>query len=210
MAGKILLAQQETETSETLYRTLREEGYFILRAASLEETGRLLQKLPDLLLLDMELADGGIPQPWSVLTPYFQHINIPCLLFSSSGQEPANAGFLPPWAADTILQPVDSHEVRFKVAALLTIRRLSYEADLANKVLLEKQRELEEYQRSAAEIQKALLPNNLPDYSNLHFAWRFLPCEKVGGDLFNVLRFDNDTVMATCWTSAATASLRPW
>jgi sigma-B regulation protein RsbU (phosphoserine phosphatase) len=147
-------------------------------------------------LLDTELAGGRVHQPWSELTPYFQHINIPCLLFSSSGQEPAKTGLLPPWAADTILQPVDSHEVRFKIAAQLTIRRLSHEADLANKALLEKQRELEEYQRSAAEIQKALLPCNLPDYSNLCFSWRFLPCEQVGGDLFNVLRLDNDTVMA--------------
>ena len=196
MAEKILLAQQETDTSRGLYQLLRNEGYLIVKAASLLETGRLLDDLPDLLLLDTELADQQSPQSWADLALHFQRNNVSCLLFSSLGKQPLAIKPLDPWITDTILQPVDPKEVRLKVSAQLTIRRLTYEANLANKILLEKQRELEEYQHSAAQIQKALLPRNFPELSNLHFSWRFLPCEKVGGDLFNVLRITDDTVMA--------------
>jgi sigma-B regulation protein RsbU (phosphoserine phosphatase) len=196
MAEKILLAQQETDTSRSLCRLLRDEGYYILKAATLPETGRLLRELPDLLLLDTELGVHQPPQFWSELAMQFQQNNVSCLLFSSQGREPALIKSLDPWVSDTILQPVDPKEVRFKVSAQLTIRRLTYEADLANRMLLEKQRELEEYQRSAAEIQLSLLPRNTPELANLHFAWRFMPCEKVGGDLFNIMQVTEDTVMA--------------
>lgn len=196
MAEKILLAQQETDTSRGLYQLLRNEGYLIVKAASLPETGRLLNDLPDLLLLDSELADQQSPHSWAELALNFQRNNVSCLLFSSLGKTPRGIKSLAPWIADTILQPVDPKEVRLKVSAQLAIRRLTYEANLANKMLLAKQKELEEYQHSAAQIQKSLLPRNLPELSSLRFSWRFLPCEKVGGDLFNVLRITDDTVMA--------------
>ncbi len=41
--------------------------------------------------------------------------------------------------------------------------------------------------RSAAVIQRALLPTRLPDGARSAVAWRFLPCERVGGDSLNVL-----------------------
>ncbi len=39
---------------------------------------------------------------------------------------------------------------------------------------------------SAAEIQRSLLPRRLSMSDRLRFAWEFLPCESVGGDIFNV------------------------
>jgi sigma-B regulation protein RsbU (phosphoserine phosphatase) len=195
MTEKILLAQRENDTSRNLYNLLCDEGYQILKATSLPDTGRLLRELPDLLLLDTELAIRQSPQAWSDLTMSVQQNNVSCLLFSSNGTEPADIKSLAPWVGDTILQPIDREEVRFKVATHLTIRRLTYEADLANKILLEKQKELEAYQRSAAEIQKSLLPHSSPELPNLRFSWRFLPCEKVGGDLLNIMRVADDMVM---------------
>ncbi|MEZ4598735.1 MAG: PP2C family protein-serine/threonine phosphatase [Syntrophotaleaceae bacterium] len=195
MPEKILLAQQETETSCLLYNFLRDEGYLVLKAANLPDTGRLLQELPDLLLLDTDLALQNSPQDWSELSHNVQRNKVSCLLFSSGRRQPAGIAPLAPWADDMILEPVDRREVLFKIASQLTIRRLTYEAEMANRALLEKQKELEAYQRSAADIQKSLLPGDIPDLPNLHFAWRFLPCEKVGGDLFNIMRVADDTVM---------------
>ncbi|OEU49235.1 MAG: hypothetical protein BA871_05120 [Desulfuromonadales bacterium C00003096] len=196
MPGKILLAQQETAAAQTIYQVLRDEGYHILRAANLPETERLLQQLPDLLLLDSDLDDLHQTNSWSELAFQCQQDSVSCLTYSSRMQNYGINESAPSWVADTISRPDNAQEVLFKVAAQLTIRRLTYEAELANKQLLKKQQQLEEYQRSAAEIQKSLLPTNLPDIVNLQVAWRLVPCEMVGGDLFNVVRLTEDTVLA--------------
>ena len=48
---------------------------------------------------------------------------------------------------------------------------------------------------SAAQIQRSLIPGQSPSYHNLHYAWRFMPSKKVGGDLFNVVQLDEETIM---------------
>lgn len=197
MPGKILIAQQETSAAQAIYQVLRDEGYHILRAANLPETERMLQQLPDLLLLDSDLDDLHLANSWSALAFHCQQESVSCLLYSSRTQEDFKSNdAAPSWINDTISRHDDAQEVRFKVAAQLTIRRLTYEAELANRQLFEKQRQLEEYQRSAAEIQKALLPTSLLEITNLQVAWRLVPCEKVGGDLFNILPLTEDIVLA--------------
>jgi len=47
---------------------------------------------------------------------------------------------------------------------------------------------------AAAGIQKSLLPDNFPDFPNLEFAWRFVPCSKIGGDIFNMIYIDDHTI----------------
>jgi len=47
---------------------------------------------------------------------------------------------------------------------------------------------------AAAGIQKSLLPDNFPDFPNLEFAWRFVPCSKIGGDIFNMIYIDDHTL----------------
>lgn len=56
--------------------------------------------------------------------------------------------------------------------------------------LLEKQERLDEDLKSAAEIQKSLLPATFPRLHNCSFASRFIPSDQVGGDIFNVFELD--------------------
>ena len=44
----------------------------------------------------------------------------------------------------------------------------------------------------ARNIQTALLPSSFPKSDKLQFAARYLPCEKIGGDFYNVFRLDED------------------
>lgn len=61
--------------------------------------------------------------------------------------------------------------------------------------LMEKQRLLDEDLKSAAEIQKSLLPSSFPLLDNYRFAARFIPCERIGGDIYNVFQLDDDRVV---------------
>jgi sigma-B regulation protein RsbU (phosphoserine phosphatase) len=61
-----------------------------------------------------------------------------------------------------------------------------------NQELLEKQKRLDEDLAAAAEIQRSLLPLNVDAVENLEIAWKFEPCEHMGGDIFNLFQLDDD------------------
>ena len=60
-----------------------------------------------------------------------------------------------------------------------------------NEELVEKKRRLELDLKAAAEIQKSLLPQITFTVENLEIAWKFEPCEHMGGDIFNIFQIDS-------------------
>lgn len=196
MSEKILITQKDAEARRRLSVILKAEGYQILEADNLELTTRLLRKFPALLLLEVELAAHEGPGAWNAFGQICRTADIPCFLFSTQGLTAEKMQELAPWAAGTFQDAENSNEILLKVANQFTIHHLTYEFKLAQHLLLEKQMELEKYLHSAAHIQKSLIPSRFPRVGNLEFAWRFIPCKKIGGDLFNVLQLDEETVMA--------------
>lgn len=62
-----------------------------------------------------------------------------------------------------------------------------------NQQLVQKQKYLDDDLRAAAAIQLSLLPSNQLQLSNLNVAWHLLPCDQIGGDVFNIIIGDKDT-----------------
>lgn len=75
------------------------------------------------------------------------------------------------------------------------IRQLQLELQTVRQQLAAREQELSEALLSAAHIQRSLIPRRPPAYQHLHFAWRFAPYKKVGGDLFNIAPLDEHTIM---------------
>ncbi len=46
--------------------------------------------------------------------------------------------------------------------------------------------------QAAAEIQRSLLPSSSEALDSMQVAWQFLPCQEVGGDIFNLVQLDSD------------------
>jgi serine phosphatase RsbU (regulator of sigma subunit) len=61
-----------------------------------------------------------------------------------------------------------------------------------NKELTWRQQRIEEDLAAAAEIQKSLLPQKIDSIDHLAVAWKFQPCHKIGGDIFNMAQLDDD------------------
>ena len=61
-----------------------------------------------------------------------------------------------------------------------------------NNKLIEKDRRIDLDLKAAAEIQKSLLPQNTFVVKNLEVAWKFEPCEHMGGDIFNIFEIDSE------------------
>jgi len=59
-----------------------------------------------------------------------------------------------------------------------------------------KQAQIEKDLEAAAQIQKSLLPHHAPDIPRIRPAWAFEPCDRVGGDIFQIHRTGDDDISA--------------
>ena len=59
-----------------------------------------------------------------------------------------------------------------------------------NNELIEKDQRIDLDLKAAAEIQKSLLPQKTFFEENIEIAWKFEPCEHMGGDIFNIFKID--------------------
>lgn len=61
-----------------------------------------------------------------------------------------------------------------------------------NKELTWRQERIEEDIAAAADIQRSLLPQKIDIIDRLAVAWKFKPCDKIGGDIFNMAQLDDN------------------
>jgi sigma-B regulation protein RsbU (phosphoserine phosphatase) len=61
-----------------------------------------------------------------------------------------------------------------------------------NSELMSRQARIEQDLSAAAIIQRSLLPKRSTRLEGLDVAWEFKPCEKIGGDIFNLIQLDNE------------------
>jgi len=78
------------------------------------------------------------------------------------------------------------HELVFKYS------ELEKKLQTLNRELTVKQDRIEQDLSAAAKIQRSLLPERLDSPEGLDVAWKFKPCEKIGGDIFNLIKLDNE------------------
>ncbi|MDY6848657.1 MAG: SpoIIE family protein phosphatase [Thermodesulfobacteriota bacterium] len=196
MSEKILIAHTPDDERRTMCSVLREQGYFVRQCAGTSSLLEALEDSPAVLLLDAALSGNDRAEYWDEVAKFCTQRETACLVFSTMGEPSSSIRERLPWAMGVVHHPNDVDELAARVGDLVRIRRLGHELGLAHDMLQRKQREYNESLRAAAQIQKNLLPQRLPKVDTLSFAYRFLPCEQVGGDLFNVMRLDEKTLMA--------------
>lgn len=192
---KILIIDDSPEIILLLSHFLKESGYEIAEAENGEQGLKLVRSFkPDLILLDIVMPgiDGYAVCENIKADPCLQ--DIPIIFLSARSEVADKIKGLAIGAADYITKPFDRGEVMARIENQLKIRRLTYELIAANAELMEKQRSLNEDLQAAAGIQQSLLPQTLPEIGSLEIAWKFMPSEQIGGDIFNVLRLDEDHI----------------
>ncbi len=193
MADAILYAKSASDLPIEIRQLLVDNGYQPQwREAPV--SGQVVANGPENLLL---IESGLINSHRDVcgeLVAAARHRHVPCLLFSTDGDVPANAVF-----ASNLGVVHDCSNVVEWTEKLALYQQLSWQAkelkEMQNR-LLARSKEEDEDLRSAAMIQKSLLPNRMPNIPGMTFAWDFSPFEKIGGDLFNVLQVDEENMMA--------------
>lgn len=149
-------------------------------ARALGQAGRTVrrQDLPSLSPADSEVLDSLSSE---VLVPVFHENALAGLMSLGSKRSEA-----PYTDGDLALLSAVAEKGSSEIARLLSDRPPPEEL----RTLRARQAALEADLRAAAEVQRSHMPAVPPKLPDLEVAWRFEPCEAVGGDLLQVVEID--------------------
>jgi sigma-B regulation protein RsbU (phosphoserine phosphatase) len=92
-----------------------------------------------------------------------------------------------------MLRDNDRTSIKGLLAKNKQLQEAYEELKTAQASLVEKER-MERELEIAADVQRSILPGNLPQYPGYHFAAYLKPARQVGGDLYNIIDLDQEHV----------------
>ena len=187
-SGRLLIVDDNEINRRVLAGILRHESYDLLTAGDGEEAVEVARRSgPDLILLDIMMPTKDGYEVCADLKTDPRTENVPVIFLSALAETADKIKGLEMGAVDYITKPFDAGEVLARVRSQLKIRRLTEDLRHANRGLREQQALIDADLRAAAGIQRSLVPAVPPPLAAVEVAWRFIPCQRVGGDLFNVV-----------------------
>ncbi len=194
MPQQILVISPDKEASQSLYDDLHVLGYPTTCAINLTRPSSQEHR-PTLCVIDLQLSRDGDSEQWEAWLQDCFTTHTACLAFDSSAQPDRDTLARLEPLSDILTTPQNQALLAGKIHSLLTIRKITIKLEATRHQLAHYQGELQEALESAAHIQRSLIPKQQPSYYNLQYSWQYIPCKQVGGDLFNIIQLDEQTVM---------------
>jgi len=196
---KILIADDDSVARKVLQRTLTKQGYEVIAATDGAEAWEIIRsgEAPSMAILDWIMP--GMDGP--TLVKKIRESNLPnymftILLTAKSDKEDIVRG-MESGADDYLTKPFNRDELTARLRAGLRIIELEKNLAYKNRMLAEvnekisvQNRRMQRDLEAAAEIQKTLLPNEIPEADNIKFDWLYRPCDELAGDILNVFKID--------------------
>jgi len=181
---RILVVEDEPSILFGLRSDLEFQGYTVEVAEDGETASRRASESAfDLILLDVMLPrKDGFSVARDLRRAGFK---TPIIMLTACGLEHDKLQGLDVGADDYMTKPFSPRELRARIKALL--RRSENRSDLANQKQLE----------HARSIQQRLMPSHIPQFEGFRIAGTWRPAQIVGGDYFDVLKFD-EGAFAVC------------
>jgi len=187
----ILVADDDRTTRAILVRVLEELGFRTIPASDGEEAVRLFfETEPDIVLLDVMMPKKSGYEACREIRSGARHPDTPILFLSARDSAEDRVEGLELGAVDYITKPFDKAEVLARVRIQLRLLRLTRSLQEANARLLASHRQNENDLEAAEQIQRSLTLTASPPIPGVSTAWTFLPNERVGGDMFDIIRID--------------------
>lgn len=191
---EFVLSIDDSSTSRAALADILDRAGYLHDGAADGRTGldMALDRRPDLILLDVVMPEWDGFETCRRLKADPQTADIPVIFLSAKSDPADKVKGLELGAVDFVTKPYDEAEVVARVKTQLKIARLTRELMAVNRELVTRQEQLEEDLHAAGSIQMSLLPKEIPSGNGLEVAYRFLPCQDIGGDLLNVARLDEN------------------
>ncbi len=221
--SKILIADDNLDMIYLIRKGFEGREYDIIEAHDGDEAfQKIVKEKPDLVLLDLKMPRRHGLDVLRDMRGREELRDIPVIVLTVVSDTDEKISALENGANDFLLKPPLTAELRARVNTQLNLRNakqvlIDYTHKLEEAVQ-NKTRELQEYAgrleemveekvgvikhqneehlvdiKSAEKIQRSLLPEHMPDIEGLRFVSRYIPCEQIGGDFYNVFRIDEST-----------------
>ena len=177
----ILVVDDSPVNLQVLVRTLQSSGHRILAARSGRAALDIATRArPDLILLDVMMPDMDGFEVCRALKSRPDTRDAVVVFLSALGDVSDKVAGLRLGAVDYITKPIQAEEVLARVATHLTRQYLERELRRSRDRL---DREL----ANAADMQRQLLPREMPDHPGVDFAAFYQTSRHAGGDYYDIL-----------------------
>jgi len=182
----LLLVDDNPTNLQVLYQTLETTGCKLLVAKNGETALSIAQKAaPDLILLDIMMPGIDGFEVCRRLKNDPATADIPVIFLSALSDTKDKVQGLQLGAVDYVSKPFQPDEVIARVNTHLTIHRLKREVE-------KKKDALENELKVVSDVQRRLLPKNLPEIAGLKLAVHYETSLYAGGDYYDITRLANN------------------
>lgn len=219
---QILIVEPGDSLLNILQPFLVQEGYEIRQVRDYENTlPQVLQSQPELILIRLD-DDKGFGVCKQIKSNSATE-NIPVILMAEKASSNGDLSkSLESGANDYIALDNDAHEVMVRLKFALRYKRaighseaLAKQLNEINDEIYERNLQVEKDLNVARQLQQSLLPPEIPNtaisvpnlefqFSKCHFlnettriTGLYVPCDALGGDLYDVMHFNDDTIGIT-------------
>jgi sigma-B regulation protein RsbU (phosphoserine phosphatase) len=191
---KVLVADDQALWRRCLSDALGEWGYSVTAVEDGAAAWQAVREDPEISILITDWVMPGMtgPELCRRIRGLERPRYLPILLLTSRAGRDDLALALEAGADAFVRKPFHAPELLAQLRVAERILRL--EDRLAHQLedLSGAMRRVEADLANAAAIQRSLLPDRAPEIPGISVAWHHRACERLGGDLFHVLRLDED------------------
>ncbi len=194
-AATILLVDDEPVSRLSMAARLKRMGLRVLEAGNGKDGLDILRReRPDLTILDWMMPEMDGPTVCEQVRQDPDLLSCQIILMTSHDQPEQIAEGLARGADDFLSKSASKQEILARVQAGLRAASLVRSIESTRDELRDKQGELERELKSAADYIQSLLPAAGEIDPHINMAWTYRPSLALGGDLFNVSRWDDQSI----------------
>lgn len=201
-SAMILVVDDNAWNRETLVKLLMEKG---IQVVSAENGMKALELIASnnfsLVLLDAKMPKFNGLEVLKKARTSFTPLELPIIMMTARGEAKDIIAALELGANDYITKPIDFPIAFARIQTHLLLNKSFREIEDLKQNLGDKNEKLETANRrlnrdleAAAAIQQAQLPDDLPTFLGVNFAWIFEPHEKLAGDMLHVFPIGTNKV----------------
>lgn len=205
----VLVVDDSPANLELLVRRLTREGYTVTAVAGGREALDMVDAQDfDLVLLDVMMPGLSGMDVVEHLRLGHSRLELPVIMITALDGSEDVVHAIASGANDYVTKPLDFPILFARMAGQLDLKRAVLRNRLLEVSLAERNATLERVNEelqarsrlmardlgTAAKVMHSLLPSHALDVAGVSFAWRFRPCDELGGDFLNVFQLDERTL----------------
>jgi sigma-B regulation protein RsbU (phosphoserine phosphatase) len=188
---RVLIAEDDPISRTVLRKTLERWGHDVFAAPDGEQAWAAFQDTTFPVVISDWMMPGldGLELVRRI-RHHGQNGYVYTILLTARSQKEDIVEGMEAGADDFVTKPFDAGELHARLRAGERILSLEHTLASRNRQLEAANDRMQRDLEAAAQIQKSLLPQSLPEVSGLDLAWAFRPCDELAGDILNILRLD--------------------